>query len=115
MGYCPKGGPWGGVVVVLVQHCPKKGVGVGPAWHYANEVEGVGVAQPYPKGEFGWVLAQQDYLVQPLLDQQRQWAALVLNCLEASLMHGCHLTLAGPHQQHTCPDSVLLLLDWHCE
>jgi len=115
VGYCPRFGPRGDVVVELVQHCPKNGVGVGPAWHHPNEVEGVGVAQPYPKGEFGWVLAQQDYLVQEGLDQQCQWAALVLNCLQASLMHGYHLTLAGLHQKHPCPDSSALLLDWHCE
>ena len=86
-GGCHEGGPRGGVVMELVQHCPKKGVGSGPAWHCAKEVEGVGMAQPYPKGELGWVLAQQDYLVQG------------------------DLTLAGLHQKQPCPESSLLLLD----
>ena len=64
---------------------------MGPAWHYAKVVEGVRVAQPYPKGDFGWVLAKQAYLVQG------------------------DLTLAWLHQKQPCPDLVLLLLDWHWE
>lgn len=91
MGNCPKGGPRGDLVVELVQHCPKKGVGVGSAWHHPKQVVEVGVAQPYPKGELGWVLAQQQYLVQG------------------------ELTLAGLHQKQPCPDSSLLLLDLHGE